>query len=181
MAEGNCGNSKNSEFRIEVIFPRMSKIKGFFVNSSSNWEKHLCQLGIGLLRQYHLIAPSRKDASSQDCRSLSCKNSGDKNAEQAFLWLSCLWKKNCHGTWHEPLNKPNLNQVTISPPLVFPGRPAPILHWLIDGVALRDKSRSVVTTRKDRTRDKQMGGEVIEKSCGVAAAVTVWIGVFVAF
>ncbi len=49
-------------------------------------------------------------------------------------------------------------------PLAFPGRPAPTLHWLIDGVALRDKSRSVVTTRKDRTRDKQTGGEVIEKS-----------------
>ncbi len=49
-------------------------------------------------------APGRKDASSQDCGSLSCKDSGDKNAEQAFLWSNCLWK-NCH--WHGSPNKPN--------------------------------------------------------------------------
>ena len=35
-------------------------------------------------------APGRKEASSQDCGSLSCKDSGDKKSEQAFLGSSCL-------------------------------------------------------------------------------------------
>ncbi len=53
-------------------------------------EKHLCQPGIFLLHQDHLPAnitgaPGRKDVASQDCGSLPCKDSEDKNAELAFL------------------------------------------------------------------------------------------------
>ncbi len=55
-------------------------------------EKCLCQESIGLLHQGHLpaSAPGRKEASSQDCGSLSCNDSGDKKSEQAFLGSSCL-------------------------------------------------------------------------------------------
>ncbi len=56
-------------------------------------EKHQCQLGIGLLRQDHL--PAKRCSRPQRCVKpelcvLSCKDSGEKNAEQAFLRSSCL-------------------------------------------------------------------------------------------
>ncbi len=34
-------------------------------------------------------APGHKDASSQECGSLSCKDLGDKNTEQVFLSAVC--------------------------------------------------------------------------------------------
>ncbi len=93
-----CGGKLGNEIAHKKGVSKIRQMSGPFQNliaggtrsleRQRNQEKHLCQLGIGLLRQDHL--PAKRCSRSQRCQARTAglchartRDSGDKNAEQA--------------------------------------------------------------------------------------------------